>query len=228
MNRLDSFRFVLVFGLVLSLAVALLGQPTPDKVLVVNGRTAATAVRQIDGRSYIDIETLAQITNGVFTVEPNRIVLTIPGSDSSGTPSATPSQTTQGLSKDFAKAASAELAEMREWRGALGTMITYGLAVSGTWAQEYHAQVEEGLRQAMVAASTDADRNALQLVRNEYDNLAGWAGDVFAERQALDGARTMDPNATQNDPALTKIMSCGRFLNVMLVSGVFADDSSCH
>jgi len=228
MNRLDSFRFVLVFGLVLSLTVALLGQPTPDKVLVVNGRTAATAIRQIDGRSYIDIETLAQITNGVFTVEPNRIVLTIPGSDSSVTPSATPSQTTQGLSKDFAKAASAELAEMREWRGALGTMITYGLAVSGSWAQEYHAQVEEGLRQAMVAASTDADRNALQLIRNEYDKLAGWAGDVFAERQALDGARTMDPNATQNDAALAKIMSCGRFLNVMLVSGVFADDPSCH
>jgi hypothetical protein len=228
MNRLDSFRFVLVFGLVLSLAVAMLGQPTPDKVLVVNGRTAATAIRQIDGRSYIDIETLAQITNGVFTVEPNRIVLTIPSSDSSVTPSATPSQATQGLSKDFAKAASAELAEMREWRGAIGTMITYGLAVSGTWAHEYDAQVEEGLRQAMVAASTDADRNALQLVRNEYDKLAGWAGDVFAERQALDGARTMDPNATQNDAALAKIMSCGRFLNVMLVSGVFADDSSCH
>jgi hypothetical protein len=58
--------------------------------------------------------------------------------------------------------------------------------------------------------------------------LAGWAGAVFAERQALDGERTVDPNATQNDAALAKIMSRGRFLNVMLVSGVFADDSSCH
>jgi hypothetical protein len=228
MNRHDNFRFILLFGFVLSLAGVLLGQRTPYKILVVNGRTAGAAVRQIDGRSYIDVETLAQITNGVVTVEPNRIVLTIPGSDSSVTPSVAPSQATQGLSKDFAKAAIAELAEMREWRGAIGTMITYGLAVSGTWAQEYHARTEEGLRQAMEAASTEADRNALQLVRNEYDKLAGWASAVFAERQALNGARTMDPNATQNDVALAKITSCGRFLNAMLVSGAFADDSSCH
>jgi hypothetical protein len=110
MNRPDNFRFILLFGFVLLLAGVLLGQSTPDKILVVNGRTAGAAIRQIDGRSYIDIETLAQITNGVVTVEPNRIVLTIPGSDSSATPSATPSQTTQGLSKDFAKAAIGESA----------------------------------------------------------------------------------------------------------------------
>jgi hypothetical protein len=228
MNRPDNFRFILLFGFVLLLAGVLLGQSTPDKILVVNGRTAGAAIRQIDGRSYIDIETLAQITDGVVTVEPNRIVLTIPGSDASATPSATPSQATQGLSKDFAKAAIDELAEMREWRGAIRTMITYGLAVSGTWAQDYHARVEEGLRQAMEAASTEADRNALQLVRNEYDKLGGWASDVFAERQALNGARTVDSNATQNDAPLAKITSCSRFLNAMLLSGVFADDSSCH
>jgi len=117
---------------------------------------------------------------------------------------------------------------MREWQGAIGTMITYGLAVSGTWAQEYHARVEEGLRQATEAASTEADRNALQLLRNESGKLAGWASAVFAERQALNAARTVDPNALQNDAALARITSCGRFLNAMLVSGDFADDSSCH
>ena len=228
MNRHDNFRFFLLFGFVLALTGALLGRGTTDKTLVVNGRTTGTAVRQIDGRSYIDIETLAQITNGVVTIEPNRIVLTIPGLDSSVTSAVAPPQAPLGLSKDFAKAAIAELAEMREWRGAIGTMITYGLAVSGTWAQEYHARVEGGLREAIEAASTEADRNALQLVRNEYDRLSGWASDVFAERQALNGARTVDPNATQNDAVLAKVTSCGQFLNAMLVSGVFADDSSCH
>ncbi|MBZ5702421.1 MAG: hypothetical protein LAN84_11305 [Acidobacteriia bacterium] len=228
MDRHDNFQFILLFGFVLSLAGVLLGQGTPDTILVVNGRTTGAAVRQIDGRFYVDIETLAQITNGVFTVEPNRIVLTIPGSDSRAALSAAPSQATQGLSRDFAKAAIAELAEMREWRGAIGTMITYGLAVSGTWAQEYQARVEEGLKQAAEAASTEADRNALQLLRNESGKLAGWASVVFAERRALNAARTVDPNALQNDAALAKITSCGRFLNAMLVSGDFADDSSCH
>jgi len=73
-----------------------------------------------------------------------------------------------------------------------------------------------------------ADRNTLQLVRNEYDKLAGWAGEVFAERQALNGARTVDPNAAQNDVVLKKITSCSHFLNAMIVSGVFADDPNCH
>ncbi len=228
MNSHANFRFILLFGFVLSLAGVLLGQRTPDKILVVNGRTPGAAVWQTEGRYYIDIETLARITNGVVTVEPNRIVLTIPGSDSSVMPRIAPSQATQGLSKDFARAAIAEVAEMREWRGAIGTMITYGLAMSGSWAQEYHARVEGGLSQATEAASTEADRNALQLVRNEYDKLTGWASVVFAERQALNGARTVDPNAMQNDVALAKITSCGRFLNAMLASGVFADDSSCH
>jgi hypothetical protein len=95
-------------------------------------------------------------------------------------------------------------------------------------SQDYRERVDEGLRQTTLAASTDADRNALQLLKNEYDILAGWASEVLAARQALNGAKTMDPNALQNDPALAKITSCSRFLNGMLVSGAFSDDGSCH
>jgi hypothetical protein len=228
MRRHGTFRLILLFGFALSIGRALLGQSTPDTILVVNGRTPGAAVRQIEGRSYIDIDTLARITNGVVTVEPNRIVLTIPGSESSVAPSVTASQVTQRLSKEFAKAAIDELAEMREWRGAIGTMITYGLAMSGTWAEEYHVRAEGGLREAKEAASTEADRNALQLVRNENDKLTSWANGAFAERQALNGARTVDSNATQNDAALAKITNCGGFLNAMLVGGVFIDDATCH
>ncbi|MGB2890899.1 MAG: hypothetical protein WBC04_24670 [Candidatus Acidiferrales bacterium] len=228
MNKHHSFRFFLWLGFVLALAGVLFAQSTPDKTLVVNGKTAEAAVRQIDGRSYVDVETLAQVTNAVLTVEPHRTVLTIPASNSGATPSAAPVQSPQGLSRNFATAAIADLAEMREWRGAIAAMITHGLAVSDAWAQDYYERVQTGLRLAGIAASTEADQNALQLLRNEADKLASWANGVFAARQALNGATTVDPNALQNDPALPKIRSCGQFLNVMLVSGAFADDSSCH
>jgi hypothetical protein len=233
-NRHHNFRPVLVFGFALSLAGVFSAQGTPpaqsapDKVLVVNGETVEGKVRQIDGRSYVDIEALAQATNGAVTVEPHRVVLTIPAQDSSAARGAAAAQATQGLSKDFASAGIAEVAEMREWRGVIGTMVTYGLAVSGTWAQDYRERVDAGLRQTTLAASTDADRNALQLLKNESASLAGWASDVLAARQALNGAKTVDPNAQQNDPVLTKITSCSRFLNAMLVSGAFSDDGSCH
>jgi hypothetical protein len=107
-------------------------------------------------------------------------------------------------------------------------MVTFGLAAGGAWAQEYHNRVETSVTQATVAASTDSDRNALQLLNNQFANLANWASDVVAERHALNGARTVDPNGLQNDRVLAKISDCGRFLNAMLVSGAFIDNSSCH
>ncbi len=237
MNKHGNFRFFLPLGFVLALAGVLFAQNAPNKILIVNGKSAGPAVRQIDGRSYVDIETLAQVTNGVVTIERHRIVLTIPASDSGATagatasaapPNAPPAQPPQGLSRDFASAAIAELAEMREMRGVIKAMITYGLAVSDTWAQDDQGRVMTGLRQAEVAATTEDDQHALQLLQNEADKLASWADSVFAARQVLNGAMTVDPNALQNDPALAKIRSCGQFLNAMLVSGAFADDPSCH
>ena len=275
MNKHAGFRFFLPLGFVLTLAGVLFAQSAPNKskildknkILVVNGKSAGPVVRKIDGRSYVDIETLAEVTNGVVTIERHRIVLTIPASDSGDTACAAPTSTDpadagaapdsappadaapvataaadvsaapartgpaqppQGLSRDFASAGIAALAEMREMQGAIRAMITYGLGVSDTWTRNGQGRVMIGLRQAQVAATTEDDQLALHLLQNEADKLESWADSVFAARQVLNGAKTVDPNALQNDPALAKIRSCGQFLSSMLVSGAFADDGSCH
>jgi hypothetical protein len=132
------------------------------------------------------------------------------------------------LSRNFASLAIAELAEMREWRGAVGAILSYGVPVVGSWPQDYHDRVEAGLMQVSVAATTPADEDAMQLLQNEFSNLARWTGDVVATRQSLNATNTVRPDTMQNDPALTKISNCSRFLNSMLVSGMFADDPSCH
>jgi hypothetical protein len=51
---------------------------------------------------------------------------------------------------------------MKEWKGVLGTMVTFGLAVDGSWAEIYHDRVRASLEQATVAASTNSDHDALQ------------------------------------------------------------------
>jgi hypothetical protein len=224
MNRHRNLQYGVVFGIILSLAGVLLAQSTPDKILVVNGRTAGAPVVQIDGRFYVDIETVAQITNGVVTLQSDRIVLTIPASISS----APPPQAPEGLTKEFARVGIAELAEMREWRGAIGAVRTYNVPFVGTWPQDYHDRVEGSLMQVAVAASTASDRDALQLLRNEFANLADWVSNVVATRQALNATKTVDPNMVQNDQALAKISECSSFLSGMLVSGMFADSPSCH
>ena len=224
MNLGRNLRYAALFGIVFLLAGILFAQRGPDKPLVVNGRTVGTPVVQIDGRSYVDIDTVAQITNGVVTVQSDRIVLTI----RAATPSPPPPPPPEGLSKGFAREAISVLAEMREWRGAIGTVRSYNVPFAGTWPQDYHDRVESNLMQVAVAASTEPDRDAVQLLRNEFDNLSNWASSVIAERQALNATKTVDPNVTQNDQALSKISDCSSFLSGMLVSGMLADSPNCH
>jgi hypothetical protein len=231
MSKHRNFKIVMLSGIILSLAGAILAQTAANKTLVVNGNSAGTAVREIDGHTYVEIEALARATNGVVTIEPTRVLLSIPVA--APTAAVTPTTATSapaghGLSTEFKRAAIAELAEMREWRGAVGAMITYGLAAGSATAQDYHSICEEGLSQASVVATTDSDRSALQLLKGEYDNLSAWAAQVIADRKALNASRTVDPNSMANDPVLTKITACGRFLNSMIVNGVYGDDSSCH
>src|SRR5580704_65192 len=79
MNGYRKCRIVVLLGFALSLAGGLFAQALPDKQvdrqLIVNGKTMSAAVRQIDGHFYVDLETLAQITNGIGYARagPNRI-----------------------------------------------------------------------------------------------------------------------------------------------------------
>jgi hypothetical protein len=223
-----SLRFALYLASVLALSGMLFAQTTTNKILVVNGKTVGTGVRQINGRLYIDLETLAQATNAIFTVEPRRVVLNIPPSDAGAVATDDSTQNSQRLSRDFSSAAISALAAMREWRVAVRAMILYGLAVSDTWVQAYHQQTLDALRQAGVAASTEADKNAFQLLSNEADMMTAWANQVEAARQELNGARTVDPNTLKDDPTLAKIQRCSQFLNSMVLSGSFNDDPNCH
>jgi len=117
---------------------------------------------------------------------------------------------------------------MREWRGAVGTILMFGVPVVGSWPQDYRDRAQNDLNQVMLAATTAADRDALQLLENEFANLDRWASDVVGTRQSLNATKTVDPAAAQDDQTLAKITKCSQFLSSVLVSGTFADDPSCH
>src|ERR1700686_2582573 len=178
------FLSLLSLGLILSVSETV-AQDTPTRTLIVNGKTVDAGVVLVEGRSYVDIEGLAKGIGASVTFEANQIALTIPGPP----PSAAP-QTAEGMSKEIAVFT---LAEMREWRGAIGTAGTSGMPVVGTWSQDYHDRVAADLMHATLAASTDQDRQALQLLQNEYTVLSDWADKVLGERKALNAARNIDP-----------------------------------
>ena len=232
-------RFLSLLSLGLSLGLILsvsetVAQDTPTRTLIVNGQTLDAGVVLVQGRSYVDIEGLAQGMGGSVTFEANQISLTIPGqtppaSEAPQTPPpSTAPQTPEGMSKDFQKIAVFTLAEMREWKGAISTVVTSGIPVVGTWSQDYHDRGEADLMQAALAASTEPDRQALQLLQQQLTRLSEWADTVLGEREALNADRTIDPNSLQKDQSLAKISKCGQFLSSMIVSGTFSDDSSCY
>lgn len=228
MNRAIHACCTIVFALFVCLPGPVAGQAKGEKkTLVVNGRSAAGAVLAINGHSYVDIDTLAQMTNASLSIRPDRIILTMPALNAGPTSS----EAATAMSKDFAKAGIEQLAEMREWKGAIAGVIRLGLP-AGTWLgpflQDYRSRAERGLGQASVAATTASDQQALQLLKNEFTNLRDWDSQTQAAIQALNAEQMVNPTAKQNDPLLTKISDCGNFLNVMMVSREFADDSSCH
>jgi hypothetical protein len=131
------------------------------------------------------------------------------------------------FSKNFMKAGIEEMAVIREWRSAQANAIQNGYLVTATWVAGYRNRAAESLRLASVAASTDSDQQALQLLTNELDNMQKWSNRILEARKDMDAAKYMSPDALNDDPLFQKILSCARSPASMSASSQFEDDGSC-
>jgi len=205
------------------------------RVLVIEGQAGQAAVIEKDGRAYVDVETLTQITHGSLSFKADRIVLSLPASNghppTADAPAEPAHSQTAGseLSRDFVRAGIEEIATMREWASTLAYAIQNGYQVTEKWAADYREQAAHDLRLASAAVSNEADRNALQLLTNEFEVVREWSNRLVQERKSMDTARyALSENALREDPTSQKIIACGHFLATMLGSGSFQDDPSCH
>ncbi|MCU1307275.1 MAG: hypothetical protein JWN45_1970 [Acidobacteriaceae bacterium] len=207
-------------------------QPQATRTLVINGQAVPGAAVQFNGRTYADIFAFSQLTGATIHVLPDRIVLTLPGAGANAaTPEASAPRNPQALSRDFARAAIAHLADLREWRNAVETVVSIGAPESlqvNNMLRQHRNRAEESLRLAGVAASTPADRTALQLLQTEFSFLQQWDSAAAQARQNLDASYSVDPDSFQNDPLLAKINNCDYFLSDMLSSGTFFDSGACR
>jgi len=202
-----------------------------NRTLEINGRSGAAAVAQINGRTYIDLETLARIAQGSLGFQGNQITLTLPTAGASpGASSPTPEDTSHsGLSRNFAVSGIETIAKMREWATTLAYAIQHGYGVTENWVAGYREQAASSLDLTTSAASSDSDRNALQLLTNEFAAVRQWSNKLVEAKESMDTAQyTTSPDALRNDPLSQKIIACGRFLGGMLGSGEYKDDASCH
>jgi len=207
-------------------------QSTAPRTLVINGQAVPNAVLQFNGRTYADLLAFAQLTGATITVQPGRIILTMPGANAAAaTPQPPTPEQANRLSREFARQAIAYLTAIREWRNAVETLVSIGAPESRqvtVWLQQHRNRTEESLRLAGVAASTPADQKALQLLQAEFSFMEQWDANAAAARQNLDASYSVDPNSIQNDPLLAKISNCDDFLSNMTSSGTFSDSGVCR
>lgn len=216
---------------VLSLFSALsFAQAAPQtRTLVVNGNSGDIPVIQQNGRAFVDLAALANIANGSLSFTANRITLTIPPSTAGAAAAPASESDDSKLSRGFRTAANEEIGLIREWAAPIANAIQNGYQIQEAWVARNREQAASGLREASVAASTTADRNALDLLTNEFNGVGQWVDKMLAAQKSMDTAKyTMSPGTMRAEPQAQKLIACWHFLGSMLVSGTFQDDSSCR
>jgi len=195
--------------------------------LFVSGQHGQVSVLQINGRSYVEIEALARLANGSLKFNGNEITLTLPASIASEPVTVPPvSQPADpGFSKEFMKAGIEEMGVIREWRSALVNAVQNGYPLSDDVVAGFRGQALTNLRLTSVAASTDSDRSAYQLVSNVVDSMQKLSSKLLAARKNMN---YVSPDALKDDPLNQQILMCTRALASMAASGQFQDDASCH
>jgi len=217
---LTRLTFVLLFG---SLFLVI-GRAAQQRTLLVTGRSGEIAVVEMDGHSYVEVQALAQLTNSSLSFSGNRIVLTLPES-SARSESAPSSPTPAGLSKEFIRSGIEEMSIIREWRSTLTNAVQRGYPVTNDWISSFRDQARTSLRLVGVAATTESDRNAFQLLTNVFNSM-NKLSDRFLEANR---SRTyIAPDSLNNDPLDQRILTCAHSLAAMAANGQFVDDGSCH
>jgi len=213
--------FVLV-GLSLPvLGLALAAQQT--RTLIVTGHLGELAVVEVSGRSYVEIEGLARLAKGSLSFNGNQIILTLPGAVAA--PPAATQTPPSGFTKEFIRAGIEEMSVIREWRITLKNAVQRGYPVTEDWVDPFQARAEQNLRLVSLAATTESDKNAVQLLTNVFNNMKSLSS-RFLE---LNRSRTyVSSDSLDKDPMDQGILNCARSLAAMAASGQFADDGACH
>jgi hypothetical protein len=222
------WRFALAFLILVGVAVTQASHKT--RPLVINGHRGEVIVYQIDGKSFVDLESLVRLTNGSISFHEEQIMLTLPAASESTTLLADNHHAANlSLSSEFMREAVQTLASLKDWTDKLAYAATRGVPGDGSRLVVLHDRAAESIRLARVASSSNADHSAFLLLTNEFDIVSNWNDKLIRERKSMDtGKYSMSENALNADEHYQKIVNCGKFLGTMIPSGQFQDDYACH
>jgi hypothetical protein len=199
----------------------------PGGTLTIAGQTDQVPLVRINGKAYVDIESLARITHGSIKFQGSQTILTLPGVGTAETappPSAAPARPPH-LSENYLAAQVQATAAIREWRAALVHAVENNAPVTEDWTGKLRRAAESQVQLAVAAATTDQDQHAVNLLRNEFDNLEQ-LNDQFVSMHNT--ASNISPDAFKDNALDAKIVGCEHALTAMSGSKQFQDDPACH
>ena len=220
----------MIISVVTVLLTALLMQSTngssqtPQKAttFTITGHAGEAKLLQINGKSYVEIETLARLTQGTLSFKANQTTLTLPPMDAEAQASAPYAK--KGFSTAFVQAGIEEMSLIREWRIAIVNAVQNNTPVSEDWVSAHHRLADKTLALASAAASTDDDRSAFPLLTAEYNNMQKLSELYLALRKQ---ASFISPD--NFDISLEEqILSCARGFVSMTENREFQDQASCR
>ena len=175
-----------VAKLLLVVPAAMAGAQTLQQTgtLTIAGQPDQAALLRINGKQYVDIESLARITHGSIQFKGTQTILTLPQPASVAPLSET--QARDQAAATFGGFLSAEieaLGQIREWRASLVNAIQNNYPVTEGWVGKLRRSTDGKLQLAIAATTTEPDRESLELLRNEYTNMQQMS-DQFLAMQA--------------------------------------------
>ena len=221
--RAISFHHGVLALLVLLPELGLSQAPLQKTTLTVKGYPGRAQVIQVDGKSYVEIESLARLTNAPVSFQANQITLTL------ATPVAipAPAQTDQParLSKGLLQAGIEEMTVLGEWRTAVVNAVQNNNPIAEDGLDSYRSNAASKLAVASTTVVTEPDRNALLLLNNEFKNMQKLSAQYVAARKSLTYIST---DSLDNDPLNQQIQNCAQGLASLTASGQFQDVATCH
>jgi hypothetical protein len=213
--------------LVLLLVIPGLGvsQTVPSKAtLTVQGYAGQVPVIQVNGKSYVEIESLARLTSSTLSIHADQITFTLAAAAVNTTP-APADQPKPAFSRDFLVAEIEEMTVVREWRIAIVNAVQNSYTIAEDSVAGYGMNADSKLALASAAAVTVSDRNVLPLLGSEFKNMQAMSERYLAMRKSL---TYISPDSLDGDPLDQQILSCARGLAALAAIGLFEDVPVCH
>jgi hypothetical protein len=229
-------------ALILSFAIFAHAQ-LQTRTLTINGHSGKVTIYRVEGKAFIDLESLVRTANGTVAFKGDEIILTFPTAGVASAPAAASasaaressasaqasSPQSEAMTRAFMSAAVQDLALIKDWENTMAYAIQRGVPGDGSRLVILHDRAAEGLRLAKVQAHSPSDDNALQLLTNHFNQVDGWKRKLVDERRSMSTANySASPDALNQDPEYQKIVSCSQFLGSMLSSGHYEDNGSCR